>query len=45
MKIFSCELKRDNYEIKYTIKAEDKAAAIEKIKQICGERIAKVKEL
>lgn len=45
MKIFSCELKRDNYEVKYTIKAEDKATAIEKVKQISGERVTKVKEL
>ena len=45
MKIFSYELKRDNYEVKYTVKAEDKDKAIKKIERICGERVTKVKEL
>ena len=45
MKIYKATLKRDNIEIEYTIKAEDKATAIEKLYEICGERSLKIKEI
>lgn len=45
MKIFSYETKRDNYEVKYTVKAETKEDAVKKIEKICGEKVAKVKEV
>lgn len=44
MKKFSYETKRDNYEVKYIIKAEDKAAATKKIEEISGDRGIRVKE-
>ena len=45
MKIYKATLKRDNIEIEYTIKAEDKTAAIEKLYKICGEHSLKIKEI
>lgn len=45
MKIFTCEFKCNNYEVKYTVKAEDKDKAVKKIEKICGEKVTKVKEL
>lgn len=44
MKKFSYETKRDNCEVKYIIKAEDKATATKKIEEISGERGIRVKE-
>lgn len=44
MKKFSYETKRDNYEAKYIIKAEDKTTATKKIEEISGERGIRVKE-
>lgn len=45
MKIYKATLKRDNVEVEYTIKAEDKDTAIEKLYKICGQRNLKIKEL
>lgn len=45
MKIYKATLKRDNIEVEYTIKAEDKDTAIEKLYKICGQRNLKIKEL
>lgn len=45
MKIYKATFKRDNIEVEYTIKAEDKDTAIEKLYKICGQRNLKIKEL
>lgn len=45
MKKFSYEIKHENHSVQYIVKAENKEDAIRKIQQICGERVAKVKEI
>lgn len=44
MKKFSYEIKRDHHSAKYIVHAESKEAAAKKIQEICGEKVAKVKE-
>ena len=45
MKIFTYEVKRDECDVKYIIKAETKEEAIKKISKISGEKVTKVKEI
>ena len=45
MKIFKAHLKRSDIEVEYTVKAETKEEALEKLYYICGERNLKVKDL